>query len=58
MTWWAQTLIGTAVALVLTWTALVVVLLVVKPDKPQLTEALRLLPDLLRLLRGLTGLDR
>src|SRR5262245_60487770 len=52
--WW-QTLIGVAVALLLIWVALLVALVVAKPGKAQLKEALRLLPDLLRLLRRLAA---
>jgi uncharacterized membrane protein YkvA (DUF1232 family) len=55
MAWWWQTLIGLGAALLLIWIALVVALLVAKPDKAQLKEALRLLPDLLRLLRRLAA---
>jgi uncharacterized membrane protein YkvA (DUF1232 family) len=55
MAWWWQTLIGVAVALVLTWVALVVALVVAKPKGPLLGEAVRLLPDLLRLLRRLAA---
>jgi uncharacterized membrane protein YkvA (DUF1232 family) len=53
MAWWWQTLIGVAVALVLAWVALVAALLIAKPKGSLLGEALRLLPDLLRLLRRL-----
>jgi uncharacterized membrane protein YkvA (DUF1232 family) len=53
--WWLQTLISVAAALLLAWVALLVVLLVAKPGKAQLKEALRLLPDLLRLLRRLAA---
>lgn len=53
--WWWRTLIGVGVALVLTWIALLIALLAAKPGKAQLTEALRLLPDLLRLLRRLAA---
>ena len=55
MAWWWQTLIGLGAALLLTWLALVMALLVAKPDKAQLKESLRLLPDLLRLLRRLAA---
>ncbi|WP_433618307.1 YkvA family protein [Dactylosporangium sp. CA-139114] len=55
MPWWLQTLVGLAIALAVAWLALVVVLLVAKPDKVRLREALRLLPDLLRLLRRLAA---
>jgi uncharacterized membrane protein YkvA (DUF1232 family) len=53
--WYWQTLIGIAAALVLAWAALVVALLVAKPKGALLSEALRLLPDLLRLLRRLAA---
>jgi len=53
--WWWQTLIGAGAALLLIWLALVIALLVARPDKAQLKEALRLLPDLLRLLRRLAA---
>ena len=55
MAWWWQTLIGVAVALVLTWVALVIALLIAKPKGALLREAMRLLPDLLRLLRRLAA---
>ncbi|WP_433074632.1 YkvA family protein [Dactylosporangium sp. CA-052675] len=55
MPWWLRALAGLAIALVVVWLALVVVLLVAKPDKVRLREALRLLPDLLRLLRRLAA---
>jgi uncharacterized membrane protein YkvA (DUF1232 family) len=53
MAWWWQTLIGAGVALLLTWVALLIALLVVRPGPAQLREALRLLPDLIRLLHRL-----
>lgn len=59
--WWWQTLISLGVVLVLTWVALVGALLVAKPEPAQPREALRLLPDLLRLLHRLArdpGLPR
>ncbi|GII23049.1 YkvA family protein [Planosporangium mesophilum] len=55
MAWWWQTLLGVAVALVLAWAALVVALLIARPKGSLLGEAMRLLPDLLRLLRRLTA---
>jgi uncharacterized membrane protein YkvA (DUF1232 family) len=55
MAWWWQTLISIAAALLVAWIALLVALLVARPDKAQLKEALRLLPDLLRLLRRLAA---
>jgi uncharacterized membrane protein YkvA (DUF1232 family) len=48
-------LLAVVAALVLTWLALVVALLVARPKGSLLTEALRLLPDVLRLLRRLAG---
>lgn len=48
-------LLGVAVAALATWVALLVGLLIVRPRGPLLKEALRLLPDLLRLLRRLAG---
>jgi uncharacterized membrane protein YkvA (DUF1232 family) len=50
-----RTLLGVAAAVVLAWVALVVALLVANPGKARLTEALRLLPDVLRLLRRLAA---
>ena len=55
MAWYWQTLIGIGAALVLAWAALVIALLVAKPKGALLSEAVRLLPDLLRLLRRLAG---
>jgi len=55
MAWWWQALLSLGIALLVAWVALVVVLLIAKPAKAQLREALRLLPDLLRLLRRLAG---
>jgi uncharacterized membrane protein YkvA (DUF1232 family) len=46
-------LLGLAAGLLLAWLALVVVLLVMCPRKGVLSEALKLLPDTLRLLRRL-----
>lgn len=55
MAWYWQTLIGVGIALLLAWSALVILLLLVKPKGPLLREALRLLPDLLRLMRRLAS---
>ncbi|MGO1286092.1 MAG: YkvA family protein [Brachybacterium sp.] len=52
---WTQTLIGIGGALLLTWLALLITLAVARPKGPLLREALRLLPDLLRLLRRLAA---
>jgi uncharacterized membrane protein YkvA (DUF1232 family) len=55
MAWWWQTLVGVAAAFVLVWVGLVVALLVAKPKGALLREAMRLLPDLLRLLHRLAA---
>jgi uncharacterized membrane protein YkvA (DUF1232 family) len=55
MAWWWQTLIGVAAALLLAWIALLVALLIAKPKGSLLKEAMRLLPDVLRLLRRLAA---
>jgi uncharacterized membrane protein YkvA (DUF1232 family) len=52
--WW-DLLIGTAAALLLVWIARVVVLVIARPRGGLLTEALRLLPDVLCLLRRLAA---
>jgi uncharacterized membrane protein YkvA (DUF1232 family) len=52
--WW-NLLIGVGAALLLGWLALVGVLLVARPRGGLLREALRLLPDVLRLVRRLAG---
>lgn len=52
--WW-QWLVGAAAALVVAWSLLVVGLLLVRPRGPISREALRLLPDVLRLLRRLAA---
>lgn len=51
----ADILVGGAVAVVVSWVALLVGLLIVRPKGPLLAEALRILPDLVRLLRRLAG---
>jgi uncharacterized membrane protein YkvA (DUF1232 family) len=48
--WWWDLLLGLTAGLVLTWVALIVMLIVAHPRGGSLREALRLLPDLLRLL--------
>ena len=55
MPWWVETLIGVGIALLVTWLVLLVTLAVARPKGPLLQEALRLLPDLLRLLRRLAA---
>lgn len=49
-TWWGDTLLGLGAALLLSWLVLVVALLIVRPRGNLLTEALRILPDLLWLI--------
>lgn len=52
--WW-DLLIGIAAALLLSWIALVIVLAIARPRGGLLAETLRLLPDVLRLLRRLAA---
>ena len=54
MSWW-QILLGVLAAIGLTWLALVIGLVLVRPKGSLLTEAIRLLPDLLRLIRRLAA---
>jgi uncharacterized membrane protein YkvA (DUF1232 family) len=54
-TWWWDLVIGLVVALVVSWLALVVALAVVRPRGGLLRESLRLLPDMLRLVRRLAA---
>jgi uncharacterized membrane protein YkvA (DUF1232 family) len=54
-------LVGIGVSLFLVWAALLVTLAIVRPKDSSLREAVRLLPDTLRLLRSIAGdrsLDR
>lgn len=53
--WWADLLVALAAGLLLTWLALIVVLMMVRPRGGMLREALRILPDLLRLLPRLAA---
>jgi uncharacterized membrane protein YkvA (DUF1232 family) len=52
--WW-DILIGIGAALLLAWLALVLVLLIARPRGGLLREALRVLPDVLRLVRRLAA---
>ena len=52
--WW-DLLIGVAGALLLAWLALVITLMVLRPRGGLLREALRVLPDVLRLVRRLAA---
>jgi uncharacterized membrane protein YkvA (DUF1232 family) len=54
-TWWTQALLGVLGGLLVLWIALVAVLWLTKPDELRLREAMRLLPDLVRLLRRLAA---
>jgi len=51
---WRDTLLAIAGAVLLSWLALVVVLAVNRPQGNLLCESLRILPDLIRLLKNLT----
>jgi uncharacterized membrane protein YkvA (DUF1232 family) len=51
---WLDVIISLAAALLLSWLALVIALAIRRPKGDLLKESLRLLPDLLRLLRRLT----
>jgi uncharacterized membrane protein YkvA (DUF1232 family) len=50
---WKDALIGLAGALLVSWLALVVALVLIRPKGNILREALRILPDLIRLLKNL-----
>jgi uncharacterized membrane protein YkvA (DUF1232 family) len=52
-TWWWELLLGIAAAMLVTWLALLVTLAIVRPRGGLLHESLRLLPDVLRLVRRL-----
>lgn len=53
--WWWDLLLGLAAGALLAWVALVITLVIVRPRGGLLREALRLLPDLLRLLPRLAA---
>ncbi len=53
--WWWDLLLGMAAGLLLAWVALVVALVIVRPRGGLLREALRILPDVLRLLPRLAA---
>ncbi len=48
-------LVGIGIAIAASWLALIVCLLLVRPRGSVLREGVRLLPDTIRLLRGLAG---
>src|SRR5215470_2974554 len=51
--WWLDALLGVAVAVLASWLLLLAALLVVRPRSGLLAEAVRLLPDVLGLVRRL-----
>jgi len=53
--WWLDLLAGLIAGLLLAWMLLLVVLATARPRGGLLREALRLLPDLLRLVRRLAA---
>jgi len=53
--WWLDWLIGIAGGLVLAWLILVVALAIVRPRGGMLREAMRLLPDVIRLIHRLAA---
>jgi uncharacterized membrane protein YkvA (DUF1232 family) len=54
VSWWYG-LLGVVAALLAGWLALLIALVLARPKGPLLREALRILPDLLRLLRRLAA---
>ena len=52
---WRGVVLGLLVGLLAAWVALVVTLLAMRPTRGSLRESVRLLPDLLRLLRDLAA---
>ena len=52
---WAWSLVGVLAGLLLLWALLIAVLWASKPDEVRLRELLRLLPDVLRLVRRLAA---
>ena len=53
--WWVNLLIGIASGTLLAWVTLLIALVIVRPRGQLLREALRLLPDVLRLVRRLAA---
>lgn len=53
--WWLDLLLGILAALLLAWAVLIVTLMIVRPRGGLLREAIRLLPDVLRLIRRLAA---
>jgi uncharacterized membrane protein YkvA (DUF1232 family) len=50
---WRETLIALVAAILLSWLAMVVALVIIRPKGNLLRESLRILPDLIRLLKKL-----
>lgn len=55
MTRWPDAVIGVVAAVAVVWVALVLTLWVAKPDDLRLRDAVRLLPDVVRLVRRLAA---
>lgn len=55
--WWLDLAIGIAAAVVLTWTVLMVALAILRPRAGLLREGIRILPDVVRLVRRLAADD-
>jgi uncharacterized membrane protein YkvA (DUF1232 family) len=53
MPWWAGALLGLGMALLIGWLVMLALLLRMKPQRSMIREAVRLLPDLIRLLSRL-----
>jgi uncharacterized membrane protein YkvA (DUF1232 family) len=53
--WWLDALLGVAVGLLVSWLLLLAALLAVRPRGSLLAEAIRLLPDVLKLVRRLAA---
>jgi hypothetical protein len=53
--WWIDWLIGIVGGLILAWLILVIALVVVRPRGGMLREAMRLLPDVIRLIHRLAA---
>jgi uncharacterized membrane protein YkvA (DUF1232 family) len=53
--WWLDLAIGIAAAVVSAWTVLIIALAILRPRAGLLREAIRILPDVLRLVRRLAA---
>ena len=52
---WQDLLLALGAGIVVSWLTLLIALLLARPERPVLAEAIRLMPDLLRLLRSLAA---